>query len=173
MKDELKWIVVDQSRIGKVVELAREIWPVVYADMISREQIDYMLDWMYSPEKISEEIASGVEYLLIRSSEESCGFAAFGPVDSDGICFLHKLYMSPQWQRKGLGSRTLREIFRRGSKQGARAMELRVNRTNRAAIELYQSSGFEIVGEDCADIGSGFVMDDYILRNSSLLESSR
>ncbi|MEY3062820.1 MAG: hypothetical protein RI994_2072, partial [Pseudomonadota bacterium] len=28
--------------------LARQIWPATYADIISQEQIDFMLNWMYS-----------------------------------------------------------------------------------------------------------------------------
>ena len=46
--------------------LAREIWPDTYADIISRDQMDFMLNWMYSTETLEKQQADGHEFYLIR-----------------------------------------------------------------------------------------------------------
>ena len=43
------------------------------------------------------------------------------------------------------------------------AIYLTVNRNNRHAYEVYLAKGFKVIAEECADIGFGFVMDDYIM----------
>ena len=43
---------------------------------------------------------------------------------------------------------------------------LTVNRNNKHAIEVYLKKNFKIAAEEVADIGCGFVMDDYIMELS-------
>ncbi|WP_431021594.1 hypothetical protein, partial [Chromobacterium phragmitis] len=40
---------------------------------------------------------------------------------------------------------------------------LTVNRHNAEAIAVYEKRGFRVRGEVAADIGNGFVMDDYVM----------
>lgn len=149
-----------------ITGLAREIWPAVYADMISSEQIEYMLAWMYAPAKIRSEIAEEIIYLFIQSDGTNIGYLAFGPVNQGEICQIHKIYVSPAYHRKGIGTAAMNEIELRATRARAKSMELRVNRTNESGCRLYTKAGFSVVAEDCADIGSGFVMDDYIFAKS-------
>ena len=37
-----------QHELPILEQLARAIWPSTYSDIISLEQINFMLDWMYS-----------------------------------------------------------------------------------------------------------------------------
>lgn len=160
--------VVSEEQIEEVISAAKEIWPKVYSQMISPQQIDYMLDWMYSPRKIREEIADQqIFYWLVfdnPTKELAVGFCSFGPLVEDQSCMIHKLYIHPSCHRRGYGTLVLSEIERVAGSEAAAAIELRVNRENIPAIRLYESFGFDRVAEDCADIGGGFVMDDYIFR---------
>ena len=92
-------------------------------------------------------------------------FFAFGPksVPTDRVWFLHKLYVSPEYQGQGGGQAALEFICRKLDGEGAERLQLRVNRGNLQAIRAYEKYGFERVGECCADIGGGFVMDDYVM----------
>lgn len=168
MVESFKFEPVLPCQIDLVSKLAREIWPRVYADMITSEQIDYMLGWMYSPEKLRSEIESdGVNYFFIRTATgKPCGFYAFGPVQKQHFCFVHKIYVHPDYHRQGLATQAISEIEKIAMLAGANGMELRVNRDNTRAISLYEKTGFEIVAEDCADIGGGFVMDDFIFQKT-------
>lgn len=133
--------------------------------MISQEQINYMLDWMYSPGKIRGELTEdGIVYLLIEIEEEPIGFCGFGPLREGVTCEIHKIYLRPEFHGHGIGRRTMGEIERRATSAGSESLELRVNRANAAGNALYRKCGFQIVAEDCKEIGGGFVMDDYIFR---------
>ena len=45
--------VADCTLINK---LAREVFPATYHDIISVDQIEFMMDWMYSPENIRKQM---------------------------------------------------------------------------------------------------------------------
>ena len=165
MDQEIAFSAVAPLDAELIESLARDIWPEVYADIITPDQIDYMLGMMYDPEVIRGEILEkGIRYLLVHLGEESVGFAAFGPLRNGEVCFLHKIYVKPERQGGGIGTRILREVERQIRDGGGAGLELRVNRNNESAIGFYRRNGLEIVKEDCADIGGGFVMDDYVFR---------
>lgn len=165
----MKFVEVVPGEAGEVNVLARKIWPLVYSHMISQGQIDYMLDWMYAPETIRKEIEEeNIVYLLIEAQESRVGFVSFGPLLSGAPCCIHKIYVAPEFHRRGIGRQALKEISRRAINADSSCLELRVNRGNERAINFYESCGFQIIREDCADIGGGFVMDDYIFRKPLL-----
>lgn len=149
----------------RVESLAKEIWPKVYADMIGSDQIEYMLRRMYDPEIIRREIVEKeIRYLWIHCDGEPVGFAAFGPLRESEPCFLHKIYIKPEMQGQGIGTRALGEVESQIREGCGTGLELRVNRHNEKAIRFYRRNGLKIVKEDCAGIGGGFVMDDYIFQ---------
>lgn len=160
----LRLIEASAADLATVGRLAHEIWPVVYRDLLSPEQITYMLAWMYSPGRLHEDFAQGVTFLLMRQGEyeKDIGFCAFGPVEGGRCCFIHKVYVAPAHHRRGAGAGALAEIENRARFAGASGLSLRVNRHNAPAIALYRKCRMEITGTDCADIGGGFVMDDFI-----------
>lgn len=147
-----------------IADMAARIWPDCYGPLLSPEQINYMLGLMYSAERIRGDMIEGVDYLWIVLGEERIGYLAAGPVSADGVAPLHKCYLLAKHQGQGCGRAALTLLFERLSAQGARRVELRVNRQNRSAIAFYHKLGFEITEEDCLPIGQGYVMDDYLMR---------
>lgn len=146
----------------QIREMAEMIWRKHYPGIISERQIDYMLDWMYAPERLRHEISSErSQYVLFRLDGETVGFAAWGPGEADLEMHLHKFYLLPCNQGKGLGSEGLKLILAEAEDQGAYQVSLRVNRKNQKALRCYERNGFEISHEVCSEIGDGFVMDDY------------
>lgn len=164
---EISLKLVKAEEAAEVEVMARRIWPKAYSRIITSEQIDYMLGWMYAPEKIREEIsAAGVQYFWIEEDDEKVGFLAVGPVVAGKTAPLHKLYILNENHGRGLGSLALGALYAYLSEAGVPELELRVNRHNSIAISFYRKNGFETVAEDAADIGHGFVMDDYIMRRA-------
>ncbi len=152
------------SEAGEIEAIAREIWPAVYSGIISAGQIEYMLQWMYSPETIRTEIEEkGVSWFWIEPENKRVGFIAGGPLTKEGDFPLHKIYLLPDAQGTGLGSRTMNELFASVKEQGGKRIHLRVNRENTVALNFYKRNGFQLTGMDRADIGSGFLMDDCLL----------
>lgn len=152
------------SEAEAVSEMAARIWPAAYGSILPPGQIDHMLAWMYDPERIRRDLAEGVAFFWILDAGRRAGFLAAGPVEPGSPCPLHKCYLLPETQGRGIGSEALDLLCARLAGAGAAAVELRVNRHNRAAIGFYEKNGFFTDGEDCREIGGGFVMDDFLMR---------
>lgn len=159
--DNLRFRVAGVSDLGNIHTLAHEIWPLVYDYMISAEQIQYMLKWMYSPESLLDQMQNGHEFIILESPERSFGFASFHQVSDDRFR-LNKLYLHPELHGKGWGKRMLMHVIEAALYENAKLIELNVNKNNRSIV-FYRANGFEIESEEVIDIGGGYVMDDYIM----------
>jgi GNAT superfamily N-acetyltransferase len=153
-----------EAGLPAISELAGVIWRACYPGIITMEQIDYMLARMYPPDVLREEIRSqGIRYDRLRLDGELAGFASYGPTSEPGVIKLHKLYILPEMQGRGLGSRLLQHVEGEVRAGAGRRLILSVNKRNAKAITAYKRNGFVIVESVVTDIGNGFVMDDYIM----------
>jgi ribosomal protein S18 acetylase RimI-like enzyme len=161
---EVALVPVSPSEAGAVSEMAARIWPAAYGDILPAGQIEHMLAWMYDPERIRRDLAEGVAFFWVVAKGGRIGFLAAGPVEPGSACPLHKCYLLPETQGRGLGSKALELLCALLVASGASSVELRVNRHNRSAIGFYGKNGFLTYAEDCREIGGGFVMDDFLMR---------
>lgn len=145
-------------------EAAARIWPDAYGEILPEGQIEYMLSLGYTPQAIADDVVRGVRYRWIEVDGTKAGFLAYGPVAERAPVFLHRFYLETSRQGGGVGTASLALLKREAAGDGATAIDLRVNRHNENAIAFYLRRGFEITGEDRKDIGSGYVMDDYLMR---------
>ncbi|HRI12484.1 MAG TPA: GNAT family N-acetyltransferase [Verrucomicrobiota bacterium] len=143
-------------------DLAERIWYEGYSSMLSREQIRYMLDWMYAPHKLAAEIERGVSYLLVHHERQPVGYLAWELLDQS-VAHLHKLYLLPELHGQGIGRTMLERFLTDARAAGAARAELRVNKANARAQRAYARAGFKIVESISTPIGAGFVMDDYVM----------
>lgn len=143
-----------------VQDLAHEIWPKVYAYMISGEQISYMLDWMYNLNKLESQFDSGCRFYVLNVDGNAAGFWSTELKDNE--LFLHKLYLKPEYHGKGLGKFMLNKVVEEAKDNALKIIRLTVNRGN-TSVGVYQSFGFEIVSEADFDIGNGYFMNDFIM----------
>ena len=146
------------EHVADIARLAEIVWRAHYPGIISKEQIDYMLAKMYDLDALRREMADGIAYLRAVEGDRMLGFASYGPAGKE--LKLHKLYVDPSHQRRGIGRALLDHVAR--ASQG-RTLVLAVNKRNRQAITAYQKHGFVIRESMVVDIGSGFVMDDYLM----------
>ena len=125
-----------------------------------------MLDMMYSSVSLAQQIQQkGHAFLLAAIGEQDpMGFAAF-EINYQGLSItkVHKIYIVPEAQGKGLGKSLFERISQESLEKGNRRLSLNVNRNNTKALEFYQNNGFEVVGEEDIQIGQGYLMEDYIL----------
>ena len=153
-----------EEHLPSIIELAGVIWRACYPGIISHAQIDYMLARMYALDVLRDEIRSqGIRYDRLLVEDVLSGFASYGPATEPGVVKLHKLYLLPELQGHGLGSRLLQHVEREVRAGGAHRLILFVNKRNARAIKAYQRNGFVIAESVVTDIGGGFVMDDYIM----------
>lgn len=88
--------------IPLIRHLAQTIWPDAYSAIISKEQLDYMLDLMYSDASLQKQFADGCHFILLLDDERTVGFASFQEVGPP-VWKLHKLYILTAEQGKGAG----------------------------------------------------------------------
>jgi ribosomal protein S18 acetylase RimI-like enzyme len=154
-----------------IAELAAIVWRRHYPGIITRAQIDYMLERMYALETMRREVAEdGICYERLVLDGSLVGFGAFGPGREPGLYKLHKLYLHPDQQGRGLGSLLLRHCEAKVRRLGGERIELQVNKRNTSAIETYRRNGYHVAREAVFDIGGGFVMDDFIMEKSLAAE---
>ncbi|MCG2615643.1 GNAT family N-acetyltransferase [Terrimonas sp. NA20] len=142
-------------------DLATRIWPTAYGQIIPKEQIDYMLNMMYSERSLTEQMKGGAEFLLAYDSVEAVGFASVGLAEP-GVYKLHKLYVLPSQQGRGTGKFLVDAIAKAAAKKGGTILRLNVNRQN-PAVGFYEKIGFVKVAEEDIGIGEGYFMNDYVM----------
>ncbi|MSU63172.1 MAG: GNAT family N-acetyltransferase [Pedosphaera sp.] len=131
--------------------------------MISTEQIDYMLRLMYSPERLNKDLELGIIYELALHKEKPCGYLALEYQPATSTAMLHKLYLLPELHGLGYGHAMLLHVSSLARSMSATEILLRVNQANGRAIQAYRRAGFSIKDSVRDDIGSGFVMDDFLM----------
>lgn len=154
-----------QEEWGEIQRVAQVAFPSTYEQILSPEQLDYMMDWMYSEASLRRQITEeGHRYFVARTTEGTVvGYVSIQP-EGEAVYHLQKIYVLPEWQGCGVGqrlfARALQEV-RAALPQGGR-MELNVNRSNRAK-GFYERMGMRVVREGDFPIGGGFFMNDYIM----------
>src|SRR5882762_6210459 len=144
----------DLDDINTIGFLAQQIWPQAYGHIISQEQIAYMLQLMYNPTSLKDQMLKQRHHFLVAElDDEPVGFASFSKIDQNGLFKLHKLYVLPNIQGKGLGKALINAVLDEIQPLGATALQLGVNRRNKA-ISFYERSGFNIIAEKDTDIGN-------------------
>lgn len=147
-----------------VAQIAKETWPVAYKDMISSEQLEYMLEMNYQPESLRQQIyEDGHQFYLLKDREKAIGFASIEyNHEKQGVGKLHKLYVLPNQQKSGAGRSLVLHVIKEAQNHHQEKLILQVNRKN-PALAFYQKLGFEIIRTIDLDIGNGFFMNDYIV----------
>ena len=146
-----------------VNHLARDIWPEAFKDILDKEQIDYMLDWMYDINTLTEQAQTGHLFYMITEDGVPKGFLGLEPNYPDvGSLRIHKLYVKPSDHGTGLGRALMEKSFELARTLDLQTVNLNVNRYNRA-VQFYQYFDFMIVKEEDIRIGKGFFMNDYVM----------
>lgn len=144
--------------------LADRTWHHTYLPILSQEQVDYMLELMYSNEAYTEQVSvKGHHFLLASEDDVFLGFASYELNYLSETTKIHKLYVLPEAQGKGAGQKLLAIIENEAAKNNNDTIILNVNRYNKA-MNFYQKAGFEKIGEEDINIGNGYLMEDFIMR---------
>lgn len=153
----------EKKDIELIRELAEKSWRAAYAEILSPEQIDYMLNLMYSAEEISAHLENpNYKYYVILDENKAVGFMGFELHYEPKITKLHRIYLLPEAKGKGIGKASLTFLKEKVAENGDEKIILNVNKNN-AARQVYESQGFRVSSEIVNDIGAGFVMDDYVM----------
>jgi len=108
--------------IPLIRELTFKIWPETYRHMLSRQQIDYMLDMMYSPASLQKQIeADGCTFIIVYNDEAPVAFASYHE-QKPQVWKLNKIYILPSQQGKGTGRFIINYIVEEIKPKNAKAL---------------------------------------------------
>lgn len=159
----IETVQLQKEDVFLVNHLAHQIWPVTFKEILTEDQIDYMLDWMYDVNTLQEQVQVGHLYYVVKENGVAKGFVGLEPNYPDAdMLRIHKLYVLPDQHGKGLGRVLLNQAIDVAFDLDLHTLHLNVNRFNEA-VKFYEHCGFEITGEEDIDIGKGYLMEDYIM----------
>ena len=151
----------DVNDIATIRAIAAITWPVAYGSYISKEQLDYMLDMMYSSTSLLDQMNKGHQFYIAEQHSIPIGFASVSK-EEDNSCKLNKLYVLPTTQKTGAGKALLQKTINYATSHSSSCLFLQVNKQNNAQ-EFYRKHGFRVREASILDIGEGYIMDDYIM----------
>ena len=87
--------------------MAQVVFRHTYKDILSPEQMEYMMDMMYSMPNLETQLEQGHHYYIAYDGEVPCAYVSVQHegLDPEGIevFHLHKIYVMPDAQGKGVG----------------------------------------------------------------------
>lgn len=144
--------------------IAEEVWPITYGEILSKQQLNYMMEMMYSMASLQKQSdENGHHFILALNDKIPVGFASYEfNYNGTASTKIHKIYVLSNQQGKGIGKIFIDYITYEARKNNQEALLLNVNKNN-VAIHFYKKLGFLITTEEVIDIGQGYVMDDYVM----------
>lgn len=150
--------------IPVIRSLASVVFPDTYKEILSPDQIDYMMEWMYSEESLRRQMVMERHiYYLAYQEGRAVGYLSIQP-EGEHVFHLQKLYILPNCQGLNLGRMLFEQAIKNIKKlhPAPCQMRLNVNRNNKA-LTFYEKMGMAKVDEGDFPIGNGYYMNDYIM----------
>lgn len=161
-------IEASKDHISVIQSLSDKIWPQTFHEILTQEQITYMMDMMYSQSSLEKQLDNFHHYLLVEDEGEYLGYLSYElNYKASNLTKVHKIYVLPSLQGKGVGRFLIEHAGRIAQANNNIELSLNVNRFNKA-IDFYTKLGFEVICSEDIDIGNGFLMQDYVM-NKKLL----
>jgi ribosomal protein S18 acetylase RimI-like enzyme len=165
------------SNHATIRQIAHDTWPDTFGDILSPEQITYMLEMMYSIPAIEDQVGKGHVFKLLLeavdtpSSEKHyvnhggaryrhVGYTSYQIDYLPSTTKIHKIYLLPETQGRGYGKALIQHVEQISRSAGQQILRLDVNYENEA-IGFYEYLGFVKIARYNADIGNGYLMEDW------------
>ena len=181
-----------ENDLQTIHDMAQVVFRHTYRGILSPEQMEYMMDMMYSMPNLQKQLDEGHHFYIAYEAAIPCGYVSVqyeGP-DPDGIevFHLHKIYVMPDAQGRGVGLKLFRTVVDHvraallesdpvcvspttvcsspatciAPPHRPARIELNVNKFN-AAVNFYRHLGMRVLLEEDFPIGNGFYKTDYIM----------
>ena len=148
-----------EKDIPLIEQLAHKIWHEHYITIISKEQIEYMLNAWYSAKSIEQQMRTGGKFFIVYQEDEAVAYASIQV--KDDCNFLNKFYVDVSKHRGGIGTQFFNYLLQQ--MDATKPVRLQVNRQNYKAVNFYFKNGFTIEKVIDLHVGENFYMNDFIM----------
>ena len=154
---------ISSKQLNLIKDLAYKIWPVCYANILTEDQITYMLDKFYNIKNLENCIQQNHQFVVIYQNQTPLGFASYQlNTNQAQQTKLHKLYVDTTQHQRGLGKMLIQFVEKKAQLQAQKSVLLNVNIHNNA-VDFYKKQGYTILKSEIIPIGNNYVMDDYVM----------
>ena len=153
--------IFSEADVLRMTKVAEVVWREANVAFCTPEQVEYMIEMFQSYEAVMGQLVHGYRYFIFEQDGDIWGYLGVQPQGER--LFLSKFYVLKEHRGKGLFSQGLELMKGLCQELQLDTIYLTVNSNNKHACEVYLHKGFKIAQEAVADIGCGFVMDDYIM----------
>jgi len=157
-------VLANSFHLSIIKDLAYAIWPSAYGEILSQEQLNYMLSMFYSETALKQQMEEKkhVFYLAKNDAGIYVGFVSYENNCEPQKTKIHKIYVLPETQGTGIGKNLFNLVVEKAKEHYQKAIFLNVNKYNIAKL-FYEKLGFIITKEEVIDIGNNYIMDDYVM----------
>ncbi|MFQ7157607.1 MAG: GNAT family N-acetyltransferase [Merdimonas faecis] len=148
--------------LKRIAGLAEKIWHQHFTPIIGEDQVNYMVEKFQSYPALKKQTENdGYEYYQIFCGQDLAGYTGIHP-ETDAL-FLSKLYIHKDFRGRHLATEAFHFLTGLCRERGLKKIWLTCNKHNENTLQIYRHLGFEVTDTQEADIGGGFIMDDYIM----------
>jgi ribosomal protein S18 acetylase RimI-like enzyme len=152
MEEKIVLSNLTKEEFAGLYDVMRPIWLDTYS-FLPKEQVELLLDKYFSKKSIEHYLSIGYEYYSLN------GAGLLVIKEQKDSLYVDKLYIQPEFRRKGLAS----NVFQYLIKTRKKALALNVNKNNLPAVSCYLKNGFKIAKEEIIELGNGLVNCDYVM----------
>lgn len=145
-------------------DLASQVWENTYGRILTKDQLEYMFEMMYSPENLAKQMAEPeLLFFIVYDGDTPSGYLSIEQKDESTYIF-QKIYVLPRMQGTGMGRYIIEQgvAYLKNIHPHPFTIILYVNREN-SAVGFYKHLGFEVIDVRDHHIGNGYYMNDYIM----------
>lgn len=122
-----------QKDVDAIHKIAEKTWEDAYRSIISEETIQKVIEDWYDKDSLESQLDRDLFY--VAEEERILGFAQAGRIEESDKAKLYRIYVDPESQRNGVGSRLYEEIEEELAARGIEKSNLKSSpRTVRALI---------------------------------------
>jgi ribosomal protein S18 acetylase RimI-like enzyme len=141
---DVKMVTVQRAKVEEVQEIKRvlnETWLDTYGSFLSPNTIEQATSVWHNPERLASQIQNPNAYFGVAKDKEKTilGLVTARKQDDDTVV-IDRLYVTPQYQRRGIGSMLLEESIT--TFPGIARLILEVEEQNKVGLSFYQKQGF-------------------------------
>lgn len=134
-----------EKDVKEIQQVLKTTWIATYGKVFSSEAIDKITSVWHSEENILSTINNPNAYIAVTKTAEGKIVGMITAIKEDHILHLYRLYILPEFQKKGLGQELF--SYALASFNEVTSVVLEVEEMNQNAIGFYKKLGFEQQGE--------------------------
>ena len=132
------------SEVKEIKKVLSDTWKDTYKEIYSPESIAIFTSEWHSPENLLAQMNDSNFYFAVaKVGNKIVGLTTVRKL-TDRAVFMYRLYIIPEYQRKGVGSKLMESALETFPK--TKTIRLEVEEKNEKGISFYKKQGFREIG---------------------------